>query len=53
MYNINWLWYPFCILKHEKYAIFVFFFYENMVGKLLGFDRMHENKTLFFKRKLI
>jgi hypothetical protein len=46
MYNINWLWYPFCILKHEKYAIFVFF-NENMVGKLLGFDRMHENKTLF------
>jgi hypothetical protein len=27
---------------------FVFFFYENMLVKILGFDRMHENKTLFF-----
>jgi len=27
---------------------FVFFFYENMLVKILGFDRMHENKTFFF-----
>jgi len=23
------------------------FFYENMLGKLLGFDRMHEEKIFF------
>jgi hypothetical protein len=27
---------------------FVFFFYENMLVKFLGFDRMHGNKTFFF-----
>jgi hypothetical protein len=29
------------------------FFYENMFGKPLGFDRMHENFFFFLKRKLI
>jgi len=24
------------------------FFYENMLGKLLGFDRMHEKKIFFW-----
>jgi hypothetical protein len=33
-----WLRYPFCILKQEKDAIF--FFHEDMVGKILGFGRM-------------
>jgi len=30
------------------------FFYENMLGKFLGFDRMHENKIffLFLKREI-
>jgi len=27
---------------------FVFFLYENMLVKFLGFDRMHGNKTFFF-----
>jgi hypothetical protein len=31
--------------KHEKYAIF---FNENMLGKFLGFGRMHEN-IIFLK----
>jgi hypothetical protein len=26
-----------------------FIFYENILGKLLGFDRMHENKKKFTK----
>jgi hypothetical protein len=28
---------------------FFCFFYENMLGKPLGFGRMHENKTFFLK----
>jgi hypothetical protein len=46
------------ILKHEKYANY--YFYEDMLGKILGFDCMHENKIYIFcfflyllKRKLI
>jgi hypothetical protein len=30
----------------EKYN-FLFFFFENMLGKLWGFDYIHENKTFF------
>jgi len=45
---INWLGYPFFILKkHEKDAIFVFFL-KNMLENFLGFGRMHENKIFFF-----
>jgi len=29
------------------------FFMKNMLGKILGFGRMHENKIYFFKGKLI
>jgi hypothetical protein len=35
----------FLFSKHEKDANF-FFFNENMIGKFLGFSRMHEN--IFF-----
>jgi hypothetical protein len=47
---INWLRYPFLdFLKHEKDAIFfIIFFMKNMLGKILGFGRMHENKIFFF-----
>jgi hypothetical protein len=32
----------------------IFFSYENMFGKILGFNSMHGNKHFcFFKRKLI
>ena len=41
---INWLRYPFCILKHEKYVNF----YEKYDWKILGFDHMHENKIYIF-----
>ena len=34
----------FVFLKYEKDAIF---FNEKMLGKTLGFDRMHGNKTFF------
>jgi len=37
----------FAFYKHDKDAI-CFVFYENMIGKLLDFDRMQENKTFFF-----
>jgi hypothetical protein len=41
----------FTFLKHEKDGIF---FNENMLGKLLGFSRMHETRYFcFFKGKLI
>jgi hypothetical protein len=30
-----------------------FFLYENMVGKVLGFDHMYENNFFFKKGKLI
>jgi hypothetical protein len=29
--------------KHEKDAIFVFFFMKNMLGKILGFGCMQQN----------
>jgi hypothetical protein len=36
--------------KHEKDAIFVFFFYiENMLGNILGFGRMQQNIFFFLK----
>ena len=43
----------FVFFKHEKDASFLFF-YENILGKLLGFHCMYENKIFFcfFKRKL-
>jgi hypothetical protein len=44
---INWLWYPiFGFSKHEKDAKFVF--YENMLGKILGFGRMLQKKIFFY-----
>jgi hypothetical protein len=33
--------------KHEKDAIFVFFFMKNMLGKILGFGRMQQNIFYF------
>jgi len=27
---------------------FIIFFMKNMLGKILGFGRMHENKIFFF-----
>jgi hypothetical protein len=35
----------FYFFKHEKDAIF--FFMKNMLGKILGFGRMHEKKYFF------
>ena len=43
---INWLGYSFFKKKTWDDANFCFF-YENMLGKYLGFDRMHEKKIFF------
>ena len=36
----------------KKMQLLLFFFMKNMLGKILGFGRMHENK-FFLKGKLI
>jgi hypothetical protein len=38
----------FAFLKYKKDAIFFLFFYKNMLGKLLGFGRMHEETFFLF-----
>ena len=43
---INWLWYPFFFFFQNMRKMQ--FFNENMLGKFLGFGRMHENKIYIF-----
>jgi hypothetical protein len=46
---------PILHFKTRKRCNFFFFFYENILGKLLGFDCMHKDKTyfLYFWKKKI